>query len=103
MADEPTSVGRADEIPEGEMRSFEVGGQDVAVANIDGGFHAFGNTCTHQHCQLTDGDLDGTTVTCSCHGSRFDVTTGNVLNGPATLPVDTYSVTVEGGELRIGG
>ena len=102
MADGPTTVAKTSEIPEGEMRSFQVGGEDVGVANVDGAFHAFGNICTHQQCQLSDGDLDGTTVTCPCHGSQFDVTSGNVLNGPATLPVDSYQVSEEGGEIRIG-
>ena len=102
MAKEFTPVAQAADVPEGEMRSYQVSGQDVAVANVDGAFHAFSDVCTHKHCTLSDGDLDGTTVTCPCHGSQFDVTTGNVLNGPATLPVDSYEVSEEGGEIRIG-
>jgi nitrite reductase/ring-hydroxylating ferredoxin subunit len=102
MAEDSTPVGKSDEVPEGEMRSYLVGEQDVAVANVAGELHAFSNVCTHRQCQLADGDLDGTTVTCPCHGSQFDVTNGNVLNGPATLPVDSYKVSEEGGELRIG-
>jgi nitrite reductase/ring-hydroxylating ferredoxin subunit len=99
---ESTSVGKADEVPEGDMRSYQVGGQDVAVARVDGKLYAFGNVCTHQQCELADGDLDGTRVTCPCHGSQFDVATGDVLNGPATLPVESYEVSEESGELRIG-
>ena len=102
MAENFTPVGSKDDIPDGEMRSFQVGGEQIAVANVDGSFHAFGDVCTHQQCSLSDGDLEGTTVTCPCHGSQFEVTTGNVLNGPATLPVDSYEVSEEGGELRIG-
>jgi nitrite reductase/ring-hydroxylating ferredoxin subunit len=97
-----TAVGKTGDVPEGELRSFEVGGEDIAVANVSGSFHAFGNVCTHRQCQLSEGDLEGTTVTCPCHGSQFDVTSGDVRNGPATLPVDTYEVAVEGDELRIG-
>jgi nitrite reductase/ring-hydroxylating ferredoxin subunit len=102
MAKEFTPVGTPGDVSEGDMRSFQVGGQDVAVANASGSYHAFSDVCTHKHCQLSEGDLEGTTVTCPCHGSQFDVTTGDVLNGPATLPVDTYEVSVEDGELRIG-
>ena len=101
MAD-PVAVAKADEIPEGEMRAFQVSGQEVAIAHADGAYHAFSDVCTHQQCSLAGGELDGTTVTCPCHGSQFDVTTGNVLQGPATMPVDTYTVSEEGGELRIG-
>ena len=94
-------VGRTDDVPEGEIRQFQVGGEDVAVANVDGEFYAFGDTCTHMQCSLADGDLEGTTVTCACHQSEFDVTSGDVLNGPATEPVDSFEVSTEGGELKI--
>jgi 3-phenylpropionate/trans-cinnamate dioxygenase ferredoxin component len=99
---ELTTVGRADEVPEGEMRDYQVGGEDVAVANVGGAFHAFGNICTHMGCVLSEGDLDGTTVTCPCHGSEFNVTNGDVIGGPATEPVGSYEVQVEGDDLRIG-
>jgi nitrite reductase/ring-hydroxylating ferredoxin subunit len=96
------TVGRADDVPEGEMRQFQVGGEDVAVANVDGELHAFSDVCTHMQCSLVEGDLEGTTVTCMCHGSEFDVTTGDVLGGPATEPVQTFELAVEGDELKIG-
>jgi nitrite reductase/ring-hydroxylating ferredoxin subunit len=99
---EPITVGGKDEVPEGEMRQFQVGGEDVAVANVEGELHAFSDVCTHRQCSLAEGDLDGTTVTCACHGSEFDVTTGDVLGGPAVEPVQTFRVTVEGDDLKIG-
>jgi 3-phenylpropionate/trans-cinnamate dioxygenase ferredoxin subunit len=97
-----TTVGKADEVPPGEMRSYQAGGEDIAVANVEGRLHAFGDICTHQQCLLSEGDLDGTTVTCACHLSEFDVTTGDVLGGPAVEPVQSYQVQVEGDDLRIG-
>jgi nitrite reductase/ring-hydroxylating ferredoxin subunit len=96
------TVGRKDDVPEGEMRQYQVGGEDVAVANVAGELHAFGDVCTHRQCSLAEGDLDGTTVTCPCHGSEFDVTTGDVLGGPAVEPVQTFRVTVEGDDIKIG-
>ena len=102
MASEFTTVGKVSEIPEGEFGSYQVGGEEVAVAHVDGSFHAFGDVCTHAHCSLSDGDLEETTVTCPCHGSQFDVTTGEVLNGPATEPVDSYEVRIDGDDIRIG-
>jgi nitrite reductase/ring-hydroxylating ferredoxin subunit len=86
---------------EGEMAVFEVGGQKVAVANVEGSFHAFGDICTHQQCSLADGELDGKTVTCPCHGSQFDVTTGAVLNPPATQPVPVFPLRIEGDEIKV--
>jgi 3-phenylpropionate/trans-cinnamate dioxygenase ferredoxin subunit len=97
-----TTVGRADDVPEGEMRSYQVAGEDVAVANVGGTLYAFSDICTHMQCLLTEGDLEGTTVTCACHGSEFNVTTGDVLGGPAVEPVETYDVETDGSELKIG-
>ncbi|MGH2393155.1 MAG: Rieske (2Fe-2S) protein, partial [Candidatus Limnocylindria bacterium] len=59
------------------------------------------DTCTHMGCSLAAGDLDGTTVTCACHGSQFDVTSGEVLRGPAERPVRSRRVGFQGDELTV--
>ena len=59
-------------------------------------------TCTHEQCSLAEeGELAGTTLTCTCHGSEFDVRTGKVLAPPATVPVKVYPVRVAGDALQI--
>jgi nitrite reductase/ring-hydroxylating ferredoxin subunit len=80
-------VAKADDLKEGEMRAFDVQGTKIAVANVAGAFHGFGDICTHRQCSLAEGDLEETTVTCPCHGSQFDVVSGEVLRGPARVPV----------------
>jgi nitrite reductase/ring-hydroxylating ferredoxin subunit len=80
---------------------FEVSGQRIAVANSGGRFYAFGDVCTHRGCPLHEGRLDGTTVTCPCHGSHFDVRTGNVLSGPAAEPEPVFETSLEDGDLKI--
>ncbi|MGH2380444.1 MAG: Rieske (2Fe-2S) protein [Candidatus Limnocylindria bacterium] len=92
-------VGSAKDVAEGFMRVFEVAGTKVNVANSDGRLYAFDDTCTHQGCSLANGNLQGTTVTCACHGSQFDVTSGAVLRGPAQRPVRSRAVQVEGEDL----
>ena len=96
-------VGRADDLKEGEMRAFDVRDTQIAVANVAGTFYAFGDTCTHMQCSLAEGDLEETTVICPCHGSEFDVTSGEVLQGPARAPVGSYETRVEGDSLEIKG
>jgi nitrite reductase/ring-hydroxylating ferredoxin subunit len=94
-------VGKAGEIQPGTMRLFEVNGESVAVANVDGAFHAFGDICTHRGCSLSEGELDGKVVTCYCHGGQYDVTTGEVVDGPPPAPVKTYACSVENDNLIV--
>src|ERR687891_1341015 len=94
-------VGSPSDVSDGDMKAFDVGGVKVAVANVGGTFHAFGNICTHRQCPLSKGELEETTVTCPCHGSQFDVTTGAVLQGPAQDPVGTYPTRVQGDALQV--
>jgi Rieske Fe-S protein len=64
-----------------------------------GQFHAFTAVCTHKQCTVAtvaDGDID-----CPCHGSRFSVTDGTVVKGPATQPLAAKTVTVNGDVLTI--
>jgi 3-phenylpropionate/trans-cinnamate dioxygenase ferredoxin component len=89
-------IGNSNAVSAGQMRVFDVAGTKVDVANADGHLYGFDDTCTHLGCSLAMGKLDGTTVTCRCHGSQFDVTSGAVIRGPAARPVRTRLVQVEG-------
>lgn len=89
------------DIPEGEIRGFEVEDTAVAVANEGGTFRAFQNECTHKHCALDDGDLEDGVVVCACHGSAFNLATGAVESPPATEPIPVYTVRVEGDDLIV--
>jgi uncharacterized protein YbjT (DUF2867 family)/nitrite reductase/ring-hydroxylating ferredoxin subunit len=74
---------------------------DVAVFSVEGGFCATQARCTHRQGPLSEGTLDGSTVTCPLHGAQFNVWTGAVVGGPAQQPLKTYSVTIEGEVGRI--
>ena len=102
MAAEPVTTMKTSEIPAGGIVAVDVRGTRIAVANVGGTYYAFDDACTHEQCSLTEmGDLAGTTVTCTCHGSEFDVRTGKVLAPPATVPVKVYVTRVEGDALHI--
>ncbi len=94
-------VGKAKDVVAGAMRVFDVEGTNVNVASAGGHLHAFDDTCTHAGCSLAKGKLEGTTVTCACHGSQFEVTSGAVLRGPARRPVRSRLVQVEGEDLLV--
>jgi nitrite reductase/ring-hydroxylating ferredoxin subunit len=95
------SVGQAEDFGPGQMHAVDVGGTTVGIANADGRVYAIDDTCTHMGCSLATGQLDGTTVTCRCHGSQFDVTSGRVLRGPAQEPVRSHLVEIQAGELLV--
>ena len=96
------TVASAADIKPGELAAFEVEGVRVAVANADGRYFAIDDTCTHEQCSLAaEGTLEGTVVTCGCHGAQFDVTTGAVLAPPAPEPVKAYPIHVDQGALVV--
>jgi nitrite reductase/ring-hydroxylating ferredoxin subunit len=102
MATEFVTAIKASEISAGGITAADVRGTRVAVANVGGTYYAFDDACTHEQCSLAEeGELAGTTVTCTCHGSEFDVRTGKALAPPATLPVKVYPVQVAGDALQI--
>ena len=88
---------RISEVPPGSV--LLVG--DVAVFNVEGGFCATQARCTHRQGPLSEGVIDGSTVTCPLHGAQFNVWTGAVLSGPAKDPLKTYAVTVDGDVGRV--
>ncbi|MGI8608073.1 MAG: catalase [Candidatus Dormibacteria bacterium] len=96
MPDAPAAAGRrakaaAGDVAPGAIKAVDVDGARVAVANVDGTLCAFQDTCPHRGCSLADGALDGKVVTCPCHGSRFDVISGEVLKGPAKESIATFT------------
>ena len=101
MADFVT-VASTNDIPPGEMKVVEVDGQEVAIANVDGEFCAFANSCTHKGGPLGEGLLlPGGVVECPFHGGLFDVRTGEVKGPPPTEPIQTYQVQVEGDSISV--
>ena len=94
-------VSSGGKVAEGEMRVFDVDGTKVSVAAAGGRHYAFDDACTHMGCSLGEGTLENTTVTCPCHGSQFDVTSGVVIRGPAQRPVRSRSAQIEGDDLLV--
>jgi len=76
----------------------------ISIARVAGRLYAFDDLCTcHDHalCPLSGGLLTGTTIMCQCHGSRFDITTGAIISGPATRALEAYDVQEVGGNVQI--
>jgi nitrite reductase/ring-hydroxylating ferredoxin subunit len=70
MAAEFVMTIKTNEIPVGGVTAIDVRGTQIAVANVGGTYYAFDDACTHEQCSLAEqGELAGTTLTCTCHGS----------------------------------
>ena len=93
-------VAKESELPAGAAKEVELQGRVVALFNVGGRIHAIDGTCPHAGGPLSEGELNGTTVTCPWHGWQFDVTTGrNAYN--ASCVQKSYEVKVEGGEILL--
>lgn len=95
----PVDLGAPDEVPVGGARLYRE--ERLLVSRpAQGEFKAFSAVCTHAGCVMTkvqDGE-----ASCPCHGSKFDVNTGEVLRGPAGTPLPGVPVKVAGGKLIAG-
>ena len=89
-------IALAKDVERGKMISVEKNGKDILIANVDGNYYAIGNVCTHMGCKLSEGTLSGNTVQCPCHGSIFNLKTGEVEKGPAEKPEPSYELRVDG-------
>jgi 3-phenylpropionate/trans-cinnamate dioxygenase ferredoxin component len=96
------TVARVGEIPPGGVKVVRIDEQDVAVFFVDGDYYAIDDICTHDGGPLAEGTLEGCIIECPRHGAKFDVRTGGVVAMPATAPVPTYEVRIEGDEIKVG-
>ncbi|MDQ7842425.1 MAG: non-heme iron oxygenase ferredoxin subunit [Armatimonadota bacterium] len=94
-------VAAADEIAPGDALVVAVEGRTIAVFNVGGTLYAVDDICTHEYASLSQGARNGEIVTCPKHGSRFDVRTGRVLSLPAVVPLNTYPVKVDDGQVYV--
>jgi 3-phenylpropionate/trans-cinnamate dioxygenase ferredoxin component len=95
-------VARSGQIPEGYVRRFYVNELECCVSRLNGKAYASSNYCTHLDCLLSSGKLVDDGLGCSCHGSVFDLETGEPVYPPATEPIQMYPVREENGEVFVG-
>ena len=84
-----------------EPLAVEIGGEPVAIVRAGGEVYAIRDVCSHAEVALSEGEVDGCTIECWLHGSRFDLRTGKPTSMPATEPVPVYPVKIEGDDVLV--
>ena len=97
----PVKVAQKKDVPQGGGIAVEANGKKIALFNIDGAFYAIDDECTHAGGSLSEGSVDGYTVTCPWHGAEFDLKTGQVVSEPAEEGVKGYKIVLEGEDIKI--
>ncbi|MGB0713202.1 MAG: non-heme iron oxygenase ferredoxin subunit [Gammaproteobacteria bacterium] len=90
-----------DDIGPGTMACVDAGPVRVLICNVAGTFHAVAEMCSHEDYPLCIGALQGETVKCSLHGSRFKLTDGAPLDEPADQAIAVYPVRVDGNRILV--
>lgn len=92
------------ELPENGMRRVDAGGSEILLSRLsDGRIRAISNVCGHFGGPLADGEREDDTVVCPWHGSRFDLCTGQVIDGPAIFPQSRWETRVRDGKIEVRG
>ncbi len=95
-------AGKVSDITSGKMIMVSTDGKDILVTNVDGNYYAMDDTCTHAGASLSEGSLDGSTVTCPWHGSTWDCKTGKMIAfGVQLNDLYSYKVTIESDEIFV--
>jgi nitrite reductase/ring-hydroxylating ferredoxin subunit len=96
-------VAKVSELAPGSTKQVKISdGKEVVVANIDGKFYSIGGICNHAGGPLGEGTLEGNVITCPWHGSKWDVTTGKMVEFAMDLdPEPVYQVSVEGDSVYV--
>jgi 3-phenylpropionate/trans-cinnamate dioxygenase ferredoxin subunit len=90
------AVAKITDIPPGTIKSFDVNGEQVLIANWQGTLFATQDLCTHDNGTLSDGAFVDGEIECPRHGGRFSAQTGAATQMPAMFPIRTFPVKVDG-------
>jgi nitrite reductase/ring-hydroxylating ferredoxin subunit/uncharacterized membrane protein len=89
------------ELPEGEPHRAEVNGIGVLVVRQHGKIYALGEKCAHLGGPLSEGKLEGNTITCPWHGSKYDLESGKVLDGPSAFAQPCWEARIRNGQVEV--
>jgi len=87
---------KVSDLEEGTISTVDLRGSHILLAKIGGEVSAVSGTCTHEETDLALGFVLEERVVCPLHLSQFDLRTGQVMNPPATVPLQRFNVKIQG-------
>ncbi len=90
------------DLEESIPRDVQLGNRSLVLVKIGETIYAIDGICTHAFALLSDGYVEGGTIECPLHAARFDLATGQVLDGPAETNLKTYPVRLSGEVVQVG-
>jgi len=95
-------VAKLEEIPDGDMKGVKAGNLLIALFRQGDKVWATDDICTHEGCIISEEHImHGDEVECTCHGSHFNLKTGQNTVPPAAEPLRTFEVKIENGEVFV--
>lgn len=101
LPDDFVPVCQTEDLPEGELTKRDLNGTPIVILKRGEKIYALAEKCSHLGGPLSEGRLEGDSVICPWHGSRFCLRSGKVLNGPATIPEPAFDIKVENGTVLV--
>jgi 3-phenylpropionate/trans-cinnamate dioxygenase ferredoxin subunit len=89
------------DLPDEGVIGVDINGAPVAIVRAEGEVFALRDVCSHAEVALSEGEVYDHTIECWLHGSCFDLRTGDPTGPPATVPVPTYPVKLEGDDVLV--
>ncbi len=98
---EYVKVAKTSDLENNNVFCVTINNKEIAIFKVKNRLYALNNTCTHMGGPLCEGHLDGEVIECPWHGGRFNVTTGEVVEGPPSRAEKTYNVRINGDDVEL--
>lgn len=94
-------VATTNEVPKNSLKTFDVNGNKILIANSGGHYYAIGAICKHEEWDLSEGELQGKKVTCAGHGAIWDLENGSAEFDEPLDKEPVFEVEVRGNEIFV--